>query len=108
MQKRRRVVLFGTSLVVSTVGESLRRSGSCEVISLSMELQHSQELRELVPDIVLFDLEAARPEAAFALLESCAGVRLIGISPDSNLVRIWSGRQLRELSTLDLMEIINM
>jgi hypothetical protein len=31
---------------------------------------------------------------------------LIGISPDINLVKIWSGRQVRELSTQDLFELI--
>ena len=61
----------------------------------------------MAPDVVVFDLEATRPEAAFSLLERCPSLKLIGISPDSNLVRIWSGKQLRELSTQDLLDVIN-
>jgi hypothetical protein len=31
---------------------------------------------------------------------------LIGVSPDVNLVKVWSGRQLREMSMVELTEII--
>jgi hypothetical protein len=30
----------------------------------------------------------------------------MGISPDINLAKIWSGRQVRELSTQSLLELI--
>jgi hypothetical protein len=65
------------------------------------------ELEATAPDVVVFDLEATRPEVAFSMLESRPGLKLIGISPDNNLVRIWSGKQLRELSTQALLDVIN-
>ena len=103
--KKRQIVLYGTSIIVGTVGASLQQLPQYEVIPLLPAQQN--ELEVMAPDVVIFDLEATRPEEAFSLLETCPGMMLIGISPDSNLVKVWSGRQLRELSTQDLIEVIN-
>jgi len=103
--KKRLVVLYGNSVVVGTVGASLRLSPDYEVISLLPAQQ--KELETIAPNVVLFDLEATRPEVVFSLLETCPGMMLIGISPDNNLVKVWSGRQLQELSTQDLLTLID-
>ncbi len=105
MEKRRRIVLFGNSIILGTIGASLRRSSRFEVITLPPS--QPEDLKDMAPDIVLFDLEAERPEAAFSLSEGCSRVLFVGISPDTNLVKMWSGQQLRELSTLDLLEAID-
>jgi hypothetical protein len=105
MENRRRVVLFGNSIIVATVGTSLQCSHRYEVTTLSPA--ESDRLGEIHPDIILFDLEAARPEAVFSLLETQPGLMLIGVSPDSNVVKMWTGRQLRELSTKELMQAID-
>ena len=105
MESPRRVVLLGNSVIVATVGVSLRRSPRDEVISLSGT--QLDQLERVEPDVVIFDLEAARPEAAFSLLERRPSLLVIGISPDRNQVRTWSGRQLRELSMQDLVGVIN-
>ena len=102
---RRRVVVLGNSVIVATVAASLRRFSHYEVISAS--LSQMDNLGVIEADVVLFDLEAARPEAAFSLLETRPGLMLIGISPDSNLVKMWTGRELRELSTKELVEVID-
>jgi hypothetical protein len=57
--------------------------------------------------VILFDVEAGRPEAAFSFLQKHPTLLVIGVSPDSNLVKIWSGRQLRELSTQGLLDVID-
>ena len=105
MERRRRIVLCGNSVIIGTVGASLRRLPLYDVVSLLSAQQ--DDLEQMAPDVVLFDLEAARPEAAFSMLESRPGLRLIGVSPDSNLAEVWSWRQLRELSMKDLTEAIN-
>ncbi len=102
---KRRIVLYGTSIIVSTVGASLQRSPQYEVVTLSPAQQ--SKLETMAPDVVLFDLEGARPEAAFKLLENHPGLMLLGISPDTNLVKVWSGCQLHELSIHDLKGIID-
>jgi len=103
--EKRLIVLYGNSVIVGTVGASLRRLPQYEVVSLPAAQQNELELT--APDVVVFDLDGGRPEAAFSMLESHPGLKLVGISPDSNLVRIWSGKQLRELSTKDLLDAIN-
>jgi len=103
--EKRLIVLYGNSVIVGTVGASLRRSPQYKVVPMLPSQQSDLEAAE--PDVVVFDLDAPRPEAAFSMLESRPGLKLIGISPDSNLVRIWSGKQLRELSTQALLDVIN-
>jgi hypothetical protein len=103
----RRIVLFGNSVIVGTVGASLRLSPQYEVVTPEPPLPGARELAALKPDVVLFDLEAFLPQAAFSLLESCPNLMLIGVSPDKNQVRMWTGRELKELSTQDLIKVIN-
>jgi len=107
MERRRRIVLFGNSVILGAVGMSLRCFPQNEVISPSPEVREAADVAALNPDVILFDLESSIPQPIFSLLESCPGMKLIGVSPDSNIVRVWSGKQLQELSTHDLMEVMN-
>ena len=104
--EKKRVVLYGKSVILGSVGASLRRQPDLEIIPLSSMCPTVQELEAHMPDVILFDPQAARPEAAFALLETRPGLLLIGIDPSNNQVRLWSGQQLSELSTQDLVKII--
>ncbi len=107
MEKRRRICLCGNSVMMGTLGASLRRVPRYQVSALSPPWPETGELEALAPDVILFDVEAGRPEAAFFLLQKDPSLLVIGVSPDSNLVKIWSGRQLRELSTQGLLEVID-
>ena len=51
-------------------------------------------------------MENGHPEAAFCLLESDPDLLVLGISPDVNLVRLWTGRQYRELTVDALAALI--
>jgi hypothetical protein len=104
---RRRVVLYGRSVILGTLRASFERYPDLEVVPLSPPFPSVQELSALAPDVILFDIETARPEAAFALLGACPSLLLIGIDPSANQALLWSGRQLRELSTHDLVQVIN-
>jgi hypothetical protein len=74
---------------------------------LTPPLTGIQELADLNPDFIFFDLNSPSSSAAFSLLESRPEVTLIGLSPDKNYARVWSGKQLRELSTQDLLKTIS-
>jgi hypothetical protein len=102
----RRILLYGNSVILGAIGASLRCLSQFEVIALVKPLQEMQKLDAVNPDILLFDLETTNTEAVFSMLETNPNLLLIGISPDTNLVKIWSGRQVRELSTQDLLELI--
>ena len=108
MEASRHICIYGNSVILGTLGASLRRYPQLEVTSLWPDPLQISELQALNPNVIIFDLDAPRPEAAFSLLESCPGLLLIGISPDANYVRTWYGQQLREIpSAHDLLEVIN-
>jgi hypothetical protein len=106
VKQPRRILLYGNSVILGAIGASLRRLSQFEVIVLVKPIQEMQKLSAVNPDILLFDLETTNTEAVFSMLETNPNLLLIGISPDTNLVKIWSGRQVRELSTKSLLELI--
>ncbi len=104
---RRRVVLCGRSVILGTLRVSFERYPDLEVVCLSSPFPLEAELSSLAPDVILFDAQTGRPEAAFSLLGTCPGLLLIGIDPSTNQALLWSGRHLRELSTQDLVQVMS-
>jgi hypothetical protein len=107
MEKRPRIYIWGNSIILASLKVSLLSDPQNEVTTLTPPLPDAMELANLNPEVIIFDLEAARPKAAFALLEANPDLILMGVSPDSNLVKVWSGCQLQELSTQDLLKVMN-
>lgn len=106
MEKRRRILLYGKSVILGTVGASLQHHPEFEILPAVSPSLEAREFRALSPDVIIYDIEASHPEAAITLLETCPDLLLIGIDPDSNRVMLWSGRQLRQASTQDLVQVI--
>ncbi len=106
MKEINQILLYGNSLILGSIGDSLSRFPQFEVTTLSATTEEMQKIDSPKPDILLFDLEITRPEAVFSLLESDSNLQLIGISPDVNLVKVWSIRELREVSMQSLIEVI--
>lgn len=102
----RRVILYGKSIILGTIGASLRLYPELEIIPLAPPLPDFQALKALAPHVILYDIQATLPETALALLEACPGLLLIGVDPDQNETRVWSGRQLHALSIQDLVQVI--
>jgi hypothetical protein len=100
------ILLYGNSLILGSIGDSLSQFPQFEVTTLPATTEEMQKIDSPKPDILLFDLEITRPEAVFSLLESDSNLQLIGISPDVNLVKVWSIRELHELSMQDLFNMI--
>jgi len=106
METSKRILLYGNSLILGAIKDRLCRCPQFEVTTLLAPLEEMEKVDSLKPDILLFDLEATRPEAVFSLLESDPNLQVIGISPDINLVKVWSIRELHEVSMGDLFEVI--
>jgi hypothetical protein len=106
VESRQRILLYGNSVILGVMGISLRRCPQFEVINLLPPLPEAQELVNLKPDVVFFDSEAGHTQTIFFLLENCPKLLLISVNPDNNLVKVWSGQQLQELSTQGLMKVI--
>jgi hypothetical protein len=106
MSTRTRILLYGNSLVLGGIGASLRAEGRFEVVGLPRSLPATSDVEALAPDVIVFDLETPGSAAAFSALEGHPDLILLGVSPDDNIVQLWSGRQYRELSIKDLTALI--
>ncbi len=106
MDDRKRILLYGRSVILESIGAGLAKSDRFQIIHLSSHLSRLSELEALDPDVVLFDEEDVHPEVAFSRLGTRPDLLILGLNPDTNIVRIWSGRQYRELSTTDLTHLI--
>lgn len=105
MEKRQHIFILGDSLILGALGESLRRSGQFYLTNLTLP-KDVVELESMKPDAILFDLETPHMEFIFSLSESCSKLLLVGVSPDTNIVKVWVGRQLQELSMQGLLAVI--
>jgi hypothetical protein len=106
MKKRQRIILFGRTIILGTVGASLQKQPGFEVIRLSAPYPGVQELAAMKPNVILFDRGNTHPVAAFSLLATIPELQLISIDPSTNQLVVWSGQRLRELSLRDLIDVI--
>jgi hypothetical protein len=107
MTRRRRVLLYGRSVILGTIGASLEGHPHLEVTSLSSPLPAVQELAALGPDVVIFDTEAARPEPALSLLQARPNLLLIGIDPDREQLLVLSSHPCGAVTIDDLVRVID-
>ena len=106
MKTRRHIFLYGNTVILGSIEASLQGRSQFEVTKLSPPLEEALKRHTETPDILLFDLETPHTEPIFSLLETNPTLLVVGISPDTNLVKIWSGRQVRDLSIRGLLEMI--
>ena len=107
MGKKRRVVLYGKSLLLGTVGASLQGYSDLALLPLALPLPAPREIAALAPDVVILDVAATPPETALGLLQACPCLRVIGIDPNSDQMLLWSGEHTRVLSMQDLVQAIH-
>ena len=101
---KKQIWLYGNSIILGTIAVSLKSDSRFEVTTVGPSLPDVK--KEAAPDVIFFDLNSSFCQDAFPLLESCPGLKLIGVGPDTNVVKVWSGKQLTDLSTRDLMGLI--
>jgi hypothetical protein len=103
----RRVLLYGNSLVVSTVGASLQECGGLELVRVDAgSADTAERLSALAPAAVIFDRVTTRPDLVLALLDQLPQALLIGVNPSSDQVLVLSGRQERAVAPEDLLGVI--
>ena len=102
----RRVLLYGKSVILGTLEASLKRYPQMEVCVLSAPFPTVEELKAMAPDVILFDVSAPRPEAAFALLETFPGLLLVGLDASRDEMLVLSSRPAQALAVQDLVNMI--
>ena len=107
MDKIRTVVLYGSDLVVSTVGENLRGREGFQIFQIDPLLPDAlQRLDGARPDVVLFDLAGAQPDFTITALRKNPGLLLIGVDLGSDKMLVMSGEESRLLTTEDLIQMV--
>jgi len=107
MQERKRVVLYGDSVVLAGVGQSLQRYPALQVLSLDApSLDAPRELAALQPAAVILDLSVVSTSSAISLLDDCPELLLIGLEPEGERLVVLSRVWPRALATEDLVRLI--
>ncbi len=108
MKGRRTLVLYGASLSVSAIGAALAGKPGWDVIPMdSASAAATERLRQLCPNVILFDLTAARPDAAISLLAEHPKLLLIGVDLANHQALVLSGEQSKLFTTDDLVRLID-
>jgi hypothetical protein len=108
VEKVRILVLCGASLGVSAIGASLADKPGWKVIPTNSEsLAAAQCLRQLRPDVVVFDLSAAPPDGAISLVKLFPDYLLIGVDLPNHRALVLSGEQPSLFTTDDFGRLID-
>ncbi len=107
MDKTKKVVLYGSDLVVSTVGENLRGRPGFQILQIDPLLPDAQQRLDAVrPDVVLFDLAGAQPDFTITVLRKNPGLLLIGVDLRTDKMLVMSGEESRLVTTDDLVHMM--
>jgi hypothetical protein len=103
----RTVVLYGNSLVVSSIGASLQSHADLQVVSIDAALPDAaQRLGAFRSDVVIFDLATAQPEFPIELWKAKPQLLLIGVDLTTGQALVLSGQPSRLLTVDDLVHVI--
>jgi hypothetical protein len=107
MERTRRIVLYGSDLVVSTVGANLRGRVGFQILQIDPLLPDAlQRLDAACPDVVLFDLASTQPDFTVAALRKHPGLLLVGVDLKTDKMLVMSGEESRLLTTDDLVRMM--
>lgn len=105
MGRPRRVLVCGDSVALAGIGTSLAGDPDCEVASHAWPIC-DDELRDLHPDVLLFDLDSVPPAFVYTTSRALRGVLLIGIDLETNRALLWTGQEAEGLRSRDLVDVI--
>jgi CheY-like chemotaxis protein len=107
MDRRRKLVLVGDSLLLDVVEVSLGANPDLSVTRVRAAVPDAEErIRSLSPDLVIFDLTAPQLAFVIPLLREQPGVPLIGLDINTSQVVALSGQPYVTLTANDLVDII--
>ena len=102
----KKVVLYGKSLLISSVGASLEDCADLEVISIDPSGSGMQQIKKIQPSVVIFDLAAIQPEVSIELWKTQPDLVLIGVDLMTGKSMVFSSQPARVLTTADLMQLL--
>jgi len=107
MANMRRVALCGSSLLLSSIGASLKNRAELRVLEVEEGLSTAeQQERALRADAVVFDLTAVPRDWPLELLRARPDLLLIGVDLATDRAFVLSGRYTRLWTAGDLVQLI--
>ena len=107
MGRPRRTLVCGDSVALAGIAASLALDPDCQVAGHGLPIR-DEELRDLQPDVILFDLDAVPPAFVYNTSRALRGVLLIGIDLETNWALVWTERQAEGMSSRDLARVIHL
>jgi hypothetical protein len=108
VEKRTRVVVYGSSLNMAGVAVSLKADPGLEVVRIDSHSPSARQcLSDLHPTALVFDPNDPATSLDLAFLHQHPGILLIGVDPASDELFVLSGHPQPALSMNDLFEIIH-
>jgi hypothetical protein len=103
---RRRVILYGNTLILQGVWASLAKCPTLDVVVLDQPSQSSpEELAACCPAAVIFDLSVIQPELLLGLFQQPA-LLLVGMNAETHQALVWSGRKVAALDAAGLVQVL--
>ncbi len=103
---RRRVILYGNTLVLHGVWANLANCAGLEVIVFDQPAQVSpEELVAFCPAAVIFDLSVMQPQLLLGLFQQ-TGLLLVGMDVETHQALVWSGKQVAAVDAAGLVQVL--
>jgi hypothetical protein len=107
MKIEQRVVIFGSNLVMSTIGKSLQERTGFQIHQIDHEFPDIKEMSDgQKPDVILFDLASAPSDLPLSWLRKHSAHIMIGVDIENSKMLVLSGAQSRLLTADDLVKAI--
>ena len=101
------VILYGNSVFLAGIRADLTGRAEFEMLIVEPDCPDAARLiASHRPVAVLFDLAAAQPDFAIALVRDRPDLLLIGVDPSSDEMLVLSSYPARALSVADLINVI--
>ena len=105
--KKRIVALYGTNLIMSTIGASLQQKPEFLVVRIEGSLEdYLKKMGEARPEAILFDLAKAQAHFAIWLMHHYPEIMLVGVDLMSSKMVVLSVDASRLLTIEDLIQAI--
>lgn len=102
----RKVLFYGSSLLLALVAESLEQSPGLHVARAATWAEASRTLAEYTPDTLIFDLSQDHESHILPLLLKNPKLLLIGLDPECNQAILLSGQKAHSLTLNQLSQIV--
>jgi DNA-binding NarL/FixJ family response regulator len=103
------IMLYGDSLFLAGVEVSLRAMHSFTIVRVDGTLAEAEaSCHALRPNVIIIDISAAHTDDTVRSLSAVPGLRLVGLTPASPDVIIFSGQRAPATTMDDLARILQM